>query len=161
IWNAARFMFMNVDRVQAAGLWSHEGYESDMREAFVGFYALRLEDAWISSRFHRVAEEVGDALENYRFHEAANRIYDFLWGDVCDWYIELIKPRLIFEEGKSGETVRAACSNLVILFENSLRLLHPFMPFITEEIWQSIYSGKPPVKSIALATYPQADKTQI
>ena len=158
IWNAARFMFMNVDRVQAAGLWSRDGYEADMREGYVGFLELRLEDAWISSRFHRVAKYVNDALQTYRFHEAANRIYDFFWGDLCDWYIELFKPRLAFEEGKSGEAVRAACSNLVKLFESSLLLLHPFMPFITEEIWQAIYDGNPPLKSIALAPYPQGDE---
>ncbi|MBZ5681293.1 MAG: valine--tRNA ligase [Acidobacteriia bacterium] len=158
IWNAARFMFMNVDRVQAAGLWSRDGYEADMREGYVGFLELRLEDAWISSRFHRVAKDVNDALQTYRFHEAANRIYDFFWGDLCDWYIELFKPRLAFEEGKSGEAVRAACSNLVKLFESSLLLLHPFMPFITEEIWQAIYDGNPPLKSIALAPYPQGDE---
>ena len=158
IWNAARFMFMNVDRVQAAGLWSRDGYGSDIQEGFVGFLSPRLEDAWITSRFHRVAKDVNESLQAYRFHEAANRIYDFFWGDICDWYIELVKPRLIFEEGMSGETVRVACSNLIILFENSLRLLHPFMPFITEEIWQAIYDEKPPLKSIALAPYPQADE---
>jgi valyl-tRNA synthetase len=161
IWNAARFMFMTVERVQAAGLWSRDGYGSDMQEGFVGFVPLRLEDAWITSRFHHVAKDVNEALEAYRFHDAANRVYDFFWGDVCDWYIELLKPRLIFEEGMSGETVRTACSNLIILFENSLRLLHPFMPFITEEIWRAIYDGKPPLKSIALAPYPRADENQI
>jgi valyl-tRNA synthetase len=158
IWNAARFMFMNVDRVKAAGLWSQDGYEADMREGFVGFLELRLEDAWISSRFHRVTKDVNEALRAYRFHEAANRIYDFFWGDLCDWYIELFKPRLAFEEDKSGEAVRAACSNLIKLFEGSLLLLHPFMPFITEEIWHAIYDGNPPLKSIALAPYPQADE---
>jgi valyl-tRNA synthetase len=158
IWNAARFMFMNVDRVKAAGLWSRDGYETDIREGFVGFLELRLEDAWISSRFHRVAKDVNDALRDYRFHEAANRIYDFFWGDLCDWYIELFKPRLAFEEGNSGEGVRAACSNLIKLFEGSLLLLHPFMPFITEEIWHAIYDGNPPLKSIALAPYPQGDE---
>ncbi len=101
------------------------------------------------------------ALETYRFHEAANRIYDFFWGDFCDWYLELIKPRLNFEEGADKSAAQAACANLVNLFDASLRLLHPIMPFITEEIWQAMYEGKPPFKSIALAPFPQPDENQV
>jgi valyl-tRNA synthetase len=119
-----------------------------------------LEDRWILSRFNRVTTEVNDALEPYRFHEAANRIYDFFWGEFCDWYLELIKPRLNFEEGTDPAQARVACGNLVNLFDASLRLLHPVMPFITEEIWQAMYEGNPPLKSIALAGYPQADREQ-
>ena len=96
----------------------------------------------------------------YRFHEAANRIYDFFWGEFCDWYLELIKPRLLFDEDTGKSTAQSACANLVNLFDASLRLLHPVMPFITEEIWQAMYEGAPPFKSIALAGYPQADETQ-
>src|SRR5208283_2518761 len=95
------------------------------------------------------------------FDEAANRIYDFFWAEFCDWYLELIKPRLNFEEGAETKDARVACTNLVNLFEASLRLLHPVMPFITEEIWHAIYDGKPPLKSIALAAYPAADEKQI
>ena len=98
---------------------------------------------------------MNDALATYRFHEAANRIYDFFWGEFCDWYLELIKPRLKFEEGGDTDAAQAACTNLVNLFDASLRLLHPVMPFITEEIWHAMYDGKPPLKSIALANYPQ------
>ena len=83
-------------------------------------------------------------LQTYRFHEAANRIYDFFWGEFCDWYLELIKPRLNFEEGADTSAARVACANLVNLFDASLRLLHPVMPFITEEIWQAMYEGKAP-----------------
>jgi len=104
---------------------------------------------------------VNDALKTYRFHEAANRIYDFFWGEFCDWYLELIKPRLMFDEGADKTAARAACANLVNLFEASLRLLHPVMPFITEESGRRIYEGQPPLKSIALAPYPQADEQQI
>ncbi len=151
IWNAARFMFMNVDRVEP-GLQPR------------GTAAIRpsdtLEDRWIFSRFNRVTAEVNDALETYRFHEAANRIYDFFWGEFCDWYLELIKPRLNFEEGADRTQAGLACGNLVNLFDASLRLLHPVMPFITEEIWQAMYEGHPPLKSIALAAYPQADERQ-
>jgi valyl-tRNA synthetase len=156
IWNAARFMFMNVDRVEPGlrpgtgpGGRSHKIHDVEA-----------LEDRWILSRFHRVAGDVNAALETYRFHEAANRIYDFFWGEFCDWYLELIKPRLIYEEGADTGSARLACASLVNLFDASLRLLHPVMPFITEEIWQAIYEGKPPLPSIALAPYPQADETQ-
>src|SRR5208337_5042422 len=77
------------------------------------------------------------------------------------WYLELIKPQLNLEEGAETGAARVACANLVNLFEASLRLLHPVMPFITEEIWHAIYDGQPPLKSIALATYPSADEKQI
>jgi valyl-tRNA synthetase len=107
-----------------------------------------------------VTADVNDALATYRFHEAANRIYDFFWGEFCDWYLELIKPRLNFEEGADTSAANIACANLVNLFDASLRLLHPVMPFITEEIWQAIYEGQAPLKSIALAGYPQADENQ-
>jgi valyl-tRNA synthetase len=124
-----------------------------------GFAISALEDRWILSRFNRVAADVNDALETFRFHEAANQIYDFFWGEFCDWYLELIKPRL--SENADPETARAACANLVDLFDGALRLLHPVMPFITEEIWHAVYAGKPPLKSIALAAYPQADQKQV
>ncbi len=150
IWNAARFMFMNVDRVDP-------GLRPDLGGSETRPHTL--EDRWILSRFNRVTHEVNEALQSYRFHEAANRIYDFFWGEFCDWYIELIKPRLM--ETASPATAKLACANLVGLFEASLRLLHPVMPFITEEIWQAIYDGKPPLKSIALAAYPAADESQI
>jgi valyl-tRNA synthetase len=141
-------MFMNVDRVDP-GL-----RPSGLSE----FDTSTLEDRWILSRFNRVAQEVNDALQIYRFDDAANRIYEFFWGDFCDWYIELSKPRLL---GDDEKLVRTACVNLVNLFEASLRLLHPVMPFITEELWYAIYDGKPPLKSIALAAFPQAEKSQI
>jgi valyl-tRNA synthetase len=167
IWNAARFMFMNVDRLEfvwgqppsAVRPGQSPGF-SDHRAGVAGFQIETLEDRWILSRFNRVVADVNDALKTYRFHEAANRIYDFFWGEFCDWYLELIKPRLNFEEGADKSAAQAACANLVNLFDASLRLLHPVMPFITEEIWQAMYDGTPPVKSIALAEYPQADEKQ-
>jgi valyl-tRNA synthetase len=162
IWNAARFMFMNVDRIEPD---LRPGTLRDSGQAAEGgclhMSTAALEDRWILSRFNRVTADVNAALETYRFHEAANRIYDFFWGDFCDWYLEVIKPRLNFEEGADTGAARSACANLVNLFDGSLRLLHPIMPFITEEIWHAIYEGNPPLKSIALAAYPQADETQI
>jgi valyl-tRNA synthetase len=158
IWNAARFMFMNVDR---AGPDLRPGRTAEGGRPHVGvagFLPQALEDRWILSRFNRVAQEVNAALDTYRFHEAANSIYDFFWGEFCDWYLELIKPRL--GENADPGTASTACRNLVSLFEAALRLLHPVMPFITEEIWHAIYDQKPPLKSIALAAYPQGQAKQ-
>jgi len=169
IWNAARFMFMNVDRIDP-GLRPGTGSEtrshttpSHSGAGALGvprFQTATLEDRWILSRFNRAVADVNDALATYRFHEAANRIYDFFWGEFCDWYLELIKPRLSFAEGADRTAARAVCANLVNLFDASLRLLHPVMPFITEEVWQALFEGKAPFKSIALAPYPQADEKQ-
>ena len=158
IWNAARFMFMNVDRVEP-GLRPMGGAEPSPHTGIDRFEEQTLEDRWIFSLFNRVTKDVNEALDAYRFDEAANRIYDFFWGEFCDWYIELIKPRLLAEQHK--EAAAKACANLMEVFEASLRLLHPVMPFITEEIWQAVYEGNPPEKSIALAAYPQADEMQI
>jgi len=172
IWNAARFMFMNVDRVEpglipSAAVDPHVSQNrrdlghptSDM--GVTGFQTATLEDRWILSRFNRVAASLNDALATYRFHEAANSIYDFFWGEFCDWYLELIKPRLNFVDGGDKKQALQACGNLVNLFDAALRLLHPVMPFITEEIWQALYEGQAPSKSIALVQYPQADEQQI
>jgi len=168
IWNAARFMFMNVDRIDS-GL--RPGADEGGRPCvgIAGFQTSTLEDRWILSRFNRAAADVNASLQTYRFDEAATRIYDFFWGDFCDWYIELIKPRLSEDGARPGLRPlggqecppHTACANLVNLFEASLRLLHPVMPFITEEIWHAIYDGAPPLKSIALAAYPAADEKQI
>jgi valyl-tRNA synthetase len=162
IWNAARFMFMNVDRIDE-GLRPGGGQECPPHTStgVAGFQTEALEDRWILSRFNRAAGDVNASLQTYRFDEAANRIYDFFWAELCDWYIELIKPRLNFEEGADTRAARVACANLVNLFDASLRLLHPVMPFITEEIWHAMYDGAPPLKSIALAAYPAADEKQI
>jgi valyl-tRNA synthetase len=144
IWNAARFMFMNVDRVAPGLRPSADGMNA--------FKPQTLEDRWIRERFQNAANEVNNQLRLYRFDLAATRIYDFFWSEFCDWYIELIKPRLSSDQ--PGES-RQACINLVQLFEQALRLLHPVMPFITEEIWQAMYKGSPPQRSLALAEYPR------
>jgi valyl-tRNA synthetase len=177
IWNAARFLFMNVDRAQQSGVWSLSEFASssvgsqpgapsfppsvggkDGSDGLPGFKTDTLEDRWILSRFSRVAQEIDQALATYRFHEAAHVVYHFFWGEFCDWYLELIKPRLAAED---REQVRAACSNLISIFEGALRLLSPFMPFITEELWHAVYDGKPPAQSIALTQYPQANPSQV
>jgi valyl-tRNA synthetase len=155
IWNAARFMFMNVDRAQESGIWSLDKFDqkpSDAKSVIPGFEPVSLEDRWIIARFDATTGNVSIALRAYRFDDAASAIYGFFWGEFCDWYIELIKPRLASE---NADEVRATLNNLVRLFEASLRLLHPIMPFITEEIWQTIYGHRPPTQSIALASYPE------
>jgi valyl-tRNA synthetase len=155
IWNAARFLFMNVDRAREAG------YNMTMRESGIVPSLpddTPLETRWIFSRLSAVSAEVERALADYRFDEAANAIYQFFWGEFCDWYLELAKLRLDFTEGaEKNATTALTLASLVGVFESALRLLSPFMPFLTEEIWHALYEGKPPAKSVALTRYPQAN----
>ncbi len=155
IWNATRFIFMNVDRAHETGAWSLQDFDPASQ-----WKANALEDRWILSRFNVVAQQAHDALTEYRFHEAAHVIYHFFWGEFCDWYIEIVKLRLNIDDSAAEKSrTRDALHFLMHIFESALRLLSPFMPFITEEIWQVIYDGKPPMKSIALSTYPTAQAT--
>jgi valyl-tRNA synthetase len=154
IWNAARFIFMNVDRAREAGI--------ELDTAGLGAMPAVADDApiearWIVARLNHAAADVNRELGEYRFHEAANLVYQFFWGDFCDWYLEIVKLRLDFSEAADKEKTRAALAVLVGVFEAALRLLSPFMPFITEEIWHAVYDGRPPAKSIALTRFPQAD----
>jgi valyl-tRNA synthetase len=144
IWNAARFIFMNMDRADSA----------------VEAAAMRapLEDAWIWSRLNRVTAQVNQALAEYRFHEAANLVYTFFWGEFCDWYIELVKPRLMGGDSEQEKiSQKIALGVVTSVFETALRLLAPIMPFITEELWHALYDNEAPEKSIALAKYPEAN----
>ena len=161
IWNAARFIFMNVTRAEAAGVFDLSQFQGrgpagvELRD----FHPKTLEDRWILSRFNRVAQQVDDSLSAYRFHDAASQVYQFFWGEFCDWYIEIVKPRLtagMRSTDAEKAASRAAFNNLVTVFEASLRLLSPFMPFLTEELWHALYDSRPPLRSIALAAYPQA-----
>jgi valyl-tRNA synthetase len=148
IWNAARFVFMNLDRLGAGASLTEEPPRSELD---------RLENRWILSRFYRVAGEVNESLEAYRFDEAAKTVYNFFWGEFCDWYLEIIKPRL----SGTADQAQPALASLGNIFEGALRLLSPFMPFITEEIWHAVYEGKPPAKSIALTRYPELDPKRL
>ncbi len=168
IWNAARFIFLNVDRAEQAGVWflrefQTRGIASEFadKEQLDEASPAALEDRWILSRFNTVAQQVHEALSTYRFHEAANSVYDFFWKEFCDWYIEMVKLRLspACEDGR--EAAKVAFENLMTVFEGALRLLSPFMPFLTEELWHALYDGEPPLKSVALAAYPQADPARI
>ncbi|MBI4471657.1 MAG: valine--tRNA ligase [Acidobacteria bacterium] len=132
IWNAARLIFRYVD-------------ESDRLPSLAELKSadLSLVDRWILSRLARVTEDVNWSLDQYNLHEGARHIYQFFWHEFCDWYLEMIK--LHPERSKA---------TLLYVFENALRLLHPFMPFITEELWQGLpHQGE----SIVIAPYPEFD----
>jgi len=156
IWNAARFLFMNLDKIeQQGGAKLEELAAPETREAAPYAAAngeIPLADAWIFARLAATAEMIQDALGNYRFHEAAQGVYQFFWGDFCDWYIEWVKPELTSED-HARATI--AWKNLFAAFDAALRLLHPFMPFITEELWHQL-PQRPGAKSIALETFPEA-----
>jgi valyl-tRNA synthetase len=137
LWNAARFSLMNLEDFDPSSI-ELEGQE------------LSLADAWILERLAGATEGATKALEGYKFNEAASILYAFTWNEFCDWYIELVKDDLY---GADAETKRRAQAVLFTVLEHLLRLLHPVMPFITEEIWQ-VLPGERPVSSIMLASWP-------
>ena len=167
IWNAARFLFMNVDRAAEIGITVDPAALGCMPKVAAD---APLEERWIVAELNSTAAKVSAALENYRYDDAANIIYQFFWGSFCDWYLEIVKLRLDFSardavNATTGAVLeeyketRAALTTLVSVFEAALRLLSPFMPFLTEELWHAVYDGNPPAKSIALTAYPQAVET--
>ena len=203
IWNAARFLFLQLDRAEAAGydvsigslstkvavlsteaptptavtsteapptaVISTEAKAGVERSGEIPAFTSSpsaptlttttpLESRWILSRLSAVSAEVDRALTAYRFDEAANAVYQFFWGEFCDWYLELVKLRLNFETPTHvrNEVTALSLATLTTVFETSLRLLSPFMPFLTEEIWHALYIGYAPAKSIALTRFPQA-----
>jgi valyl-tRNA synthetase len=154
IWNAARFLFFNLEKIESLGVTLEELAAPEIRAAApykIGA-ELALVDRWIFSRMATVRDEISDALENFRFHEAAHVIYHFFWGDFCDWYIEWVKPRLGVA---NRDAALATWRNLFSVFEAALRLLHPFMPFLTEELWHKL-PQRVGAKSIALESFPAA-----
>jgi len=152
IWNAARFLFMNVDRAAELGIVVDPSTLGEMPTVAAD---APLEARWIVDEFLFTTGKVNDSLTNYRYDDAAKCIYHFFWGSFCNWYLEIVKLRLDFSGNAEKAGTKAALTMLVSVFEAFLRLLSPFMPFLTEEIWHSIYDGNPPYKSIALASYPQ------
>ena len=139
IWNAARFVLMNA-----------HGYDPDHPAAPASVY-----DRWILSRFQRCADETQKALEEFRLNDAANRIYRFVWGELCDWAIELSKPALYGEKTKAERA--GAQAALLQSLEGALKLLHPFMPFVTEEVWQRLPKRSGHAPSIMISRYPAPD----
>jgi valyl-tRNA synthetase len=178
IWNAARFLFMNVERAKEVGIeinfrehWRYlnphiwDGHSTVRKPgqapAMIPQIAMKVdmyettESRWILARLADVAGAVDQSLKTYRFDEAANVIYQFFWGDLCDWYLEMVKLRLVFDVPEARYQTEHSINTLVAVFESALRLLSPFMPFITEEIWFALYKQNPPAKSIALTRFPQ------
>jgi valyl-tRNA synthetase len=141
LWNAARFVIRSLD--------ANVGFDAEIKRG-----NLKTEDRWILSRLNRTIENITKLLNDFQFGEAQRQIHDFIWGEYCDWYIELAKIRLQANDN----------SPLLVLLhvlEASLRLLHPFMPFVTEELWQHLkkYLKQPTVESIMIAKYPETDAT--
>ena len=136
IWNASRFLLMNldIDKVELP----------DVSE-------LRCEDKWIISSFNTLAKEVTENLEKFELGVAVSKLYDFIWDNYCDWYIELVKPRLYEAEGAD----KVAQKVLSYVLVNTLKLLHPFMPFITEEIFGYLPTGE---ESIMISSWPKYDE---
>jgi len=154
IWNAARFLFVNLDKFEEGGTKLEELAAPEVRAKAP--YAIGgkvpLVDAWLFARLAETIELVNGALSDYRFHEAAQGVYQFFWGDFCDWYIEWVKPEL---QNADRDRAIVAWKNLFAAFDAALRLLHPFMPFLTEELWHQLpqVAG---AKSIALDRFPEA-----
>ncbi len=147
IWNVARFISMNIK----------EGEEVvPVKELCRGGSqtTLTLADRWILSRLSAVCSEVNISLEDYRFNDSASTLYQFIWHELCDWYVELIKPELY---GENAESKKTAISILVHVFEVALALVHPFMPFISEEIWQQLPVGKE-VDSLCIRKFPTVEE---
>jgi valyl-tRNA synthetase len=140
IWNATRFALSRVGEARVQEAIASEG--------------LAAPERWILSRLSRVAEEVNARFDTFRFDEACNRLYHFFWGDLCDWYIELCKPAL------AGEAPRPRVGEVLLtVLDRALRLLHPVMPFLTEELWQRL-PGREAIhpETICLAPYPGRDE---
>ncbi|RKY81617.1 valine--tRNA ligase, partial [candidate division KSB1 bacterium] len=140
LWNAARFVLMNIE----------EDIEIDLEAPFKK-EGLGIEDKWIITRLSQVIKDVSDAIEGYRFNEAAGICYQFVWHEFCDWYVEMSKWYLY---GDDLEKKKNTMITLVSVLSAILRILHPFMPFVTEEIWQKLPGKK---KSIMVSKFPEPE----
>jgi valyl-tRNA synthetase len=143
LWNASRFVMMNLDGQTPEQLGEPQN--------------LELCDRWILSRYNRVMQQTNQQIDQYGLGEAAKGLYEFIWGDFCDWYIELVKSRLQEKESASG---KAAQQTLASVLEGILRSLHPFMPHITEELWQTLTQANGD-QSLAVQSYPEANQSLI
>jgi valyl-tRNA synthetase len=141
IWNATRFALMNLEDFRP------QGPELDLREPLE-----RLEDRWMLSRLTRVIEGVRAHLESYDFNVAAKALYEFTWHELCDWYLELIKPRLL---GQDPRDQQAAQHVLALALRETLKLLHPLVPFLTEELWQKLPEALRDAESAMIAPFPR------
>jgi len=151
LWNAARFVLMNLDEQQPI-----------LELSEIPADELDIADHWILSRLHRAISSIDKSLNDFRLNDATHTLYSFIWTEYCDWYIELVKNRLY--DKKNPQAQHIARSIAIHILDNIVRLLHPFMPFITEEIWQSFpdsMSSATGVKSIMLQPYPQVNEKWI
>ncbi|MFW6087151.1 MAG: valine--tRNA ligase, partial [Myxococcota bacterium] len=143
LWNASRFALMNLEGTDARATGAPPAEPT------------QLANRWILSRLSETLDTADRGLEGYRLDEAALGLYHFVWGDFCDWFVELSKPLMASEDAAIAAETRAT---LVHVLETSLRALHPMMPFITEEIWQRVPKREPAAASIMIAPYPAADR---
>ena len=148
LWNAGRFALMSLGDDPAPTLQEMDG-------------SLELEDRWILSRLQHATEDVRQGLERFRLHEVADRLYHFVWGDLADWYLELIKPRM---QGDSGDDSRqAARATLVVVLDRVCRLLHPLTPFVTSALWDRLPwpSDSERPAALMVAPWPEADEALV
>jgi valyl-tRNA synthetase len=145
IWNAARFLFVNMERCNV------EPWMSEDVNAYLPDPSSPVEDRWIFSRLNVCADAMNRAIGQYRYHDAAQIVWHFIYDDFCDWYIELKKLRFVEGSGLNDDW-----RNLLAAFESALRLLHPVMPFLTEELWHRL--GGKEGDSISLTGFPQFDR---
>jgi valyl-tRNA synthetase len=149
VWNAARFVLMNLKE-------GDDAVEPAEIDELIGRKETPLEDFWILHRLNQVSQGISETLDKFRFHEASALIYQFIWHEVCDWYIELVKP-IMTGSLVSDQERRNRVRVLIHTMDYSLRMLHPFMPFITEEIWQKIpHRGD----SLMIQDFPVFQKTR-
>jgi valyl-tRNA synthetase len=148
IWNASRFVLMNLSDYDADQFADRTPDGPDSAE-------FDLPERWILSRTQRATEEINQALEDFRFAEAAQAVYHFIWDEICDWYIELAKARLQ-DPARASERWKIQ-GTLVTVLDAAMRLLHPFMPFITEELWQKLPKPQGAPQSIMITLYPISD----
>ncbi len=145
LWNASRFVLLNLEGQTPDQLGAPEQN------------ALTESDRWLLSRYHTCIQTTAERIETYGLGEAAKGLYEFIWGDFCDWYIELVKPRLQSSEAPAKRTAQQV---LATVLDGILRLLHPFMPHITEEIWHNLHQV-PTSALLACQAYPTADAAYI
>ncbi|MBI3091608.1 MAG: valine--tRNA ligase [Candidatus Tectomicrobia bacterium] len=151
IWNAARFVLRAIEDDPSGDGGGQAVGQGDLLTG-LDRAALEVSDRWILSRLNRLIGVVQTGLEEYKFNDAAAGIYQFFWHEFCDWYIELVKPRLNGENAAAKQTAQAVLAHVL---ETSLRLLHPFMPFISEELWQQTpHTGD----SVSLAPFPTSEE---
>ena len=143
IWNAAKFVLMNLEDCDKDFL------NSDIQELEP---TLQLEDKWILSKLNTLSKEVAINMDNYDLGVALDKVYTFIWNEFCDWYIEIVKTRLYYKENETRKTVQYVLNKVL---GDALKLLHPFMPFVTEKIYKQLYNKD---ESIMIAKYPEYSK---